>query len=106
MLTGAEGGLEEGGAERLDPAFGHGDFALELAAFFEPWIIAHEGLEAGGGGAVTAGLEEFFGQVGDEFGGGDGAEAGEGLEELVAGGIGGLEGPLLDLAVEGAETCL
>ncbi len=100
----AKGGLEEGGAERFHAAFGHFDFAFVLAAFLESWVIAHEGLEANGGGAIAAGLEKLFGQIGAEFGGGDGAEAGEGLDEAVAGGIGRLEGQLLDLAVEGQEA--
>ena len=49
MLTGAKGSLKEGGAQDLEAAFGHFDFAFELAVFFEPGIIAHESLEASRG---------------------------------------------------------
>jgi hypothetical protein len=53
VLAGGEGGLEEGGAKHFHAAFAHFGLAFPLAAFFEPGIVAHEGLEPGGGGAVA-----------------------------------------------------
>ena len=68
VLTGAKGGLEEGGAQGFDAALAHLGLSFPLAAFLQPRVIAHEGLESSGNFAITSGVEDLAGQVSQDFG--------------------------------------
>ena len=74
-LAGAKGSLEEGGAQGFHTSLAHFGLAFPLAAFFEARVVAHVGLESGGGFAVVRGVEDFAGEISQDFNGGSGTEA-------------------------------
>jgi hypothetical protein len=74
-LAGAKGSLEEGGAQGFHAALAHFGLAFPWAAFFEARVVAHVGLESGGGLAVVRGVENFAREVSQDSNGGSGTEA-------------------------------
>jgi hypothetical protein len=62
MLAGTEGGLEEGGAQEDGAAFAHFGLPSPLTALLQTRVVAHEGLEAGGGLAPGPTGEDLIGE--------------------------------------------
>ena len=81
MLSGVKGGLEEGGAQGFHPALAHPGLAFPLAAFLEPWVVAHEGLEPGGHFAIGAAMEDLERKVRQNFSRDRRTEAGDGFHQ-------------------------
>ena len=96
MLAGAEGGLEEGGAQKDNASLTHFGLTAPLAALLETRVIAHEGLEAGGGLASRVTGKDLRGEPTEDLGGKLWTEAWDGGEEVALRGIERGSGQLLD----------